>query len=61
MAYDGEECLIAVNVAGVDEKSRHYLLNRQYRVILSITGITLRETDEPVIGSRFGITVPKGM
>jgi signal transduction histidine kinase len=31
------------------------------REILSITGITIRETGEPGIGARFEMTVPKGM
>jgi hypothetical protein len=31
------------------------------REILSITGITIRETGEPGNGARFEMTVPKGM
>jgi signal transduction histidine kinase len=31
------------------------------REILSITGITIKETGEPGKGARFEMTVPKGM
>jgi PAS domain S-box-containing protein len=70
----GKDCLIVCEDDGVgiptDEKEK--IFERGFgkntglglslsREILSITGITIRETGEPGKGARFEITVPKGM
>jgi signal transduction histidine kinase len=68
---DGLELIIEDNGVGIPPEEKHMIFDRGYgkntglglflvREVLSITGMTIKETGEPGKGARFEIEVPTG-